>query len=553
MLRSLDIRDMLIIDRLSLDLGAGLNVLTGETGAGKSILLDSLGFVLGWRGRAALVRDGAAQGEVTAEFRIGVDHPARTVLRDAGIEADDDELLLRRVNTADGRKTAWVNGTRVSGDVLRALSDTLLELHGQHDDKGLLDARVHRDLLDAFASIDLSEVRAAWTGLGQARRALRDAEARIEAVKAEEDFLRHAVAEFDALDPQPGEEADLDARRRMMQGAGRVREDVAKALQAIGPNGAEALMTDATRWLEDASAEMDETLGPAVDALGRAMAELGEAQSRVEGALDALDFDPHELENVEERLFAIRALARKHGVLADDLAGFGADLRSRLDLLDASASEIDALEARLKSASAGYKAAADAVGAQRREAATRLDRAMAAELAPLRMERAVFTTRISAGNAGPTGHDDVAFEVATNPGAPAGALNKIASGGELSRFLLALKVCLVGGESGRTLIFDEIDRGVGGATADAVGRRLKALAEQGQVLVVTHSPQVAALGAHHWRVEKRIEEREGAEITVSRVLPVAEGERVDELARMLAGDTVTDAARAAAQALLDAA
>ncbi|WP_299840918.1 DNA repair protein RecN [uncultured Jannaschia sp.] len=549
MLRSLDIRDMLIIDRLSLEFGAGLNVLTGETGAGKSILLDSLGFVLGWRGRAELVRQGAAQGEVTAAFDLPQDHAAREVLDRHGLGAEDDELLLRRINTPDGRKTAWVNGTRVSGEVLRALSDTLLELHGQHDDRGLLDVNGHRALLDAFAGADPSAVRRAWSGLAAARRALREAEAQRDAARAEEDFLRHAVDELERLDPKPREEEELDTRRRVMHGAERIREDVAKALQAIGPQGAEGQMMDATRWLDGAAEGAGETLNDALEALNRAMIELGEAQAGVESCLDALTFDPSELEAAEERLFAIRALARKHGVFADDLPALAIELRGRLDLLDASEGGLARLAQAEKAAAAEYDAAAAELSDLRRAAATRLDAAMQAELAPLRMERATFTTKVADAAAGPDGADTVAFEVATNPGAPSGPLDKIASGGELSRFLLALKVCLTGGDRSRTLIFDEIDRGVGGATADAVGRRLKALADGGQVLVVTHSPQVAALGAHHWRVEKKV----ANDATLSTVTPVAATDRIDEIARMLAGDSITDAARGAARALLDAA
>lgn len=549
MLRTLDIRDMLIIDRLSLDFGGGLNVLTGETGAGKSILLDSLGFVLGWRGRAELVRQGAKQGEVTAAFDLPKGHPARAVLADYEIDAEDGELILRRVNTRDGRKTAWVNGTRVTGEVLRALSDTLLELHGQHDDRGLLDVRGHRLLLDAFAGADTSAVRTAWAALSSTRRALSDAEAKVEEARAEEDFLRYAVEEFDKLRPEAGEDGDLDARRRMMQGAEKIRADVRRAAEALGASGAEGQMMDATRWLDGALDQAGEALAPALDALGRAMVELGEAQQGVETCLDALTFDAQELEETEERLFAIRAIARKHGVAPDDLPEFADGLRDRLSLLDASGGGIAKLRVAMETARADYDAAAGALTDLRAEASERLDRAMAGELAPLKMDRATFTTNVTRGAAGPDGWDDVSFEVATNPGAPSGPLDKIASGGELSRFLLALKVCLTGGDRSLTLIFDEIDRGVGGATADAVGRRLKVLAEGGQVLVVTHSPQVAALGAHHWRVEKRVE----GEVTTSTVVPVAQSKRVDEIARMLAGDTVTDAARGAAQALLDAA
>ena len=478
MLRGLDIRDMLIIDRLELEFQPGLNVLTGETGAGKSILLDSLGFVLGWRGRADLVRQGADQGEVTASFDLPEGHAAHRVLEEAGLPGGP-ELLLRRVNTADGRKTAWINDRRASGEVLRALSETLIELHGQHDDRGLLNPRGHLALLDAYmARPDLiAATRDAWRARREAHRALDQARAALEEVKAEEDFLRHAVGELDKLDPQPGEDEALDARRRLMQSASKVREDITRAAQALGGDGAEGLMTDALRRLEDASDHAGDRLEAALAALSRALTELGEASDGVERALDELDFDPMELEQTEERLFAIRALSRKHGIVADDLPAFAETLRERLARLDGGADNLAALEKSAKAAAAAYDAA---------------------------------------------------------------------SGGELSRFLLALKVCLRGERADATMIFDEIDRGVGGATADAVGRRLAGLADGGQVLVVTHSPQVAALGAHHWRVAKRVEDG----MTLSTVTPLAEDERVDEIARMLSGDRITPEARAAALSLL---
>ena len=547
MLRSLDIRDMLIIDRLSLAFQPGLNVLTGETGAGKSILLDSLGFVLGWRGRAELVRAGAEKGEVVAVFALPPGHAARAVLEEYEIEAED-ELILRRVNHADGRKTAWANDRRVSGEVLRALSDRLVELHGQHDDRGLLNPRGHRQMLDSFASLDLAPARAAWSALGTARKALTQAEAALEAVRAEEDFLRHAVGELDKLNPEPGEEATLDARRRAMQGAEKIRTEVSRAHGVISEQGAEALLLEALRRMEGAADHASGALEAPIAALNRALMELSEAQSGVESCLRGLDFNPAELEALEERLFAIRALARKHGVLPDDLGTFAEGLRKRLEALDGGEKNIAGLRRALNLAEDAYQAEAERLTAARNAAAKRLDAAMAAELAPLKMERASFVTQVTAGEAGPEGADAVAFTVATNPGAPSGPLNKIASGGELSRFLLALKVCLTGDTPGVTMIFDEIDRGVGGATADAVGRRLKALSDQAQVLVVTHSPQVAALGAHHWRVEKRVT----AGMTTSTVVPLSEPERVEEIGRMLAGDTVSDAARAAARALLDA-
>jgi DNA repair protein RecN (Recombination protein N) len=546
MLRALDIRDILIIDHLELYFQPGLNVLTGETGAGKSILLDSLGFVLGWRGRAELVRQGAKQGEVVAEFDLAEDHPAHRVLEEAGLPAGR-ELILRRVNTSEGRKTAWVNDRRCSGEVLRALSETLVELHGQHDDRGLLDPKGHRGLLDAFAGAEqaLAATRSAWSDMARARKTVEATRAALDAVKAEEEFLRHAVAELDKLAPEPGEDEALDARRRQMQGAERIRGDIARA-HALLSEGADPALGEAQRWLEGVTGADEASLDEPLAALSRAMIELADAQDGVERVLESLDFNPADLEACEERLFAIRAMARKHDVLPDDLSVHADALRAKLAALDAGDQDLADQETALREAEDRYAKAAEALSDLRRKQASALDTAVMAELAPLKMERAVFETRIAKGQAGPDGQDDVAFTVATNPGAPAGPLNKIASGGELSRFLLALKVCLRGDEQDKTLIFDEIDRGVGGATADAVGRRLKSLAEGGQVLVVTHSPQVAAQGAHHWRVQKRV--MEGS--TLSEVVPLSEAERVDEIARMVSGDTITKEARAAAGALL---
>ncbi len=548
MLRGLDIRDMLIIDRLELDFQPGLNVLTGETGAGKSILLDALGFVLGWRGRAELVRQGAEQGEVTASFALTSDHPACAVLDEAGIQWEE-ELILRRVNSKDGRKTAWVNDRRVSGEVLRQLSETLVELHGQHDDRGLLNPRGHRQMLDSFGGLDedVAAVKQAWRALAVAKTALVQAQSQVEEVRAEEDYLRHAVSELDALAPEEGEEASLDTQRRLMQASERIRSDISKAAEALGLNGAEGMIGDASRWLQGVADDAEGRLDAPLTALEQVLMALDDAQRGVSDCLDALSFNPHELEYVEERLFAIRGLARKHGVLPDDLAGFADDLRGRLARLDESASDLSSLAKAQDAAEQVYQGLAAALSEKRKASAQALDQAMAKELAPLKMERAVFATAVSITDPGPDGVDDVSFTVATNPGAPAGPLNKIASGGELSRFLLALKVCLTQSVQGVTMIFDEIDRGVGGATADAVGRRLAELAEGGQVLVVTHSPQVAALGAHHWRVEKR----QTAQETLSTVTKLDDPARVDEVARMLSGDRITQAAKDAADALIN--
>lgn len=548
MLRGLDIRDMLIIDHLSLEFSSGLNVLTGETGAGKSILLDSLGFVLGWRGRADLVRSGQDQGEVSAWFDLGPSHPARAVLQEAGIPIED-ELILRRVNTRDGRKTAWINDRRVSGEVLRAVSEHLVELHGQHDDRGLLDPKGHRDLLDTFGGHDdmLTTVSAAYRALRAAEKDLRTAESAQEELRAEEEFLRHAVDEFQELAPEVGEEAELDSCRRLMQGAEKIRAHIAHAAQALGREGAEGMMSDAMRWLDGAADAAEGRLEEPLAALSRAMVELDDAAQGVEACLDALEFNPHDLELAEERLFAIRALARKHTVAPDELPTLAQDLIAKLDLLDMGAGGLKELNAAVAAAQAAYDEAAGVLSRARKSAAQALDLAMGAELAPLKMERAVFTTQVKDADPSATGVDQLDFVVATNPGGPAGPLAKIASGGELSRFLLALKVCLSRAGAQNTMIFDEIDRGVGGATADAVGRRLSRLAQDAQVLVVTHSPQVAALGDRHFQVAKQ----QSADMTLSRVDLLSDTARVNEIARMISGDTITTEARAAARTLIE--
>ena len=547
MLRALTIDDMLLIRHLDLEFEPGLNVLTGETGAGKSILLDSLGFVLGWRGRGGVLRKGAESGEVTAVFDLSPDHPARRVLDEAGLAAGD-ELILRRRVRGDGRKQGFVNDRRVGAETLRELGAVLIELHGQRDDRGLMNARGHRALLDAFAGngARLTACRAAWESLNEAEAALQARREELAALERDRDFLGHAVDELDEFAPQPGEDAALDSRRRMMKSAGRIREGILRAAEALGGEGAEGRVTDALRWLQDAEEAAGGRLSSPLAALARGLDELAEAQRGVAECLEALDFDPRELEAVEERLFALRALARKHGTLPDDLGALADDLRARLAALEGGERDLEALEAEVTQARKGWEAAADDLRQAREEAARRLDAAMAGELAPLRMERARFVTEIAEAPPGPEGRDSVRFTVATNPGTAPGPLDRIASGGELSRFMLALRVCLLEAGGGRVMIFDEIDRGVGGATADAVGRRLAALGQGGQVLVVTHSPQVAARGAHHFRVEKA---PAGGE-TLTTVAPVAGESRVDEIARMLSGDRITEPARAAARALL---
>lgn len=542
MLRALSIRDILLIERLELTLTPGLNVLTGETGAGKSILLDCLGLVLGWRGRADLVRAGAELGEVSAEFEIGPDHPAWAVLEEAG-HGRDDTLILRRIVRPDGRKQGYVNDRRVSGGLLQALSATLVELHGQRDERGLLDIQTHRDLLDRFGATDAGPVRAAWQARHRCRRALEQAQTEAEAAARDADYLRHAVAELDAFGPEAGEDDQLDAKRRALQAAHKIGEDVIRATQDMG--AASGLVADALRRLERAAGPAEGALDDALAGLAQALDMVSDAEGEVARANDRLDRDPAALETCEERLFALRALARKHSVQPDDLAEYAEKLTARLRLVDAAAAELGPLAEAVRAADAAYETAASGLSAARAAAAAALDAAMAEELPPLKLERAQFVTRLAKADPGPTGHDQVQFEAATNPGTPPGLLGKVASGGELSRFLLALKVCLAGTDP-VTMIFDEIDQGVGGATADAVGRRLARLAASGQLLVVTHAPQVAARADHHLLVQKTAQD----DTARTSLVALDHAARVAELARMLAGERITPAARAAAEALL---
>ncbi len=494
-----------------------------------------------------MVRDGANRGEVTSVFDLAPGHPARNVLTEAGL-SDPDELILRRVCVRDGRNTSYVNDRRVSGEVLRALSECLVEIHGQHDDRGLLNPRCHLDMLDAFADAETQreETRNYWRELIAAEREIEEARVGLEAVKVEEEYLRYSVDELGVLDPQPGEEAELDQQRRLMRAAERIRADVGKAYESLGTNGAEGMIADAIRWLESVIDQAEGRLDEPVAALSRALTELGEAEHGVRKVMEELSQAPTELERVEERLFAIRAAARKHGVPPDSLGEFTEEIRNRLAAIDSSADRLGALVRKKSDVQARYDCAAQALSQRRAEAAAILDRAMKDELTPLRLDGARFQTGITPTKPGPQGWDAAAFSVSPNPGAASGPIQNIASGGELSRFLLALKVCLTRRATGLTMIFDEIDRGVGGATADAIGRRLSALAGRAQILVVTHSPQIAARARHHWLVSKRVEDG----VTFSGVSRIDGAERVDELARMLAGNRITGEAREAAKALL---
>ena len=554
MLISLAIRDIVLIEALELDFGPGLTVLTGETGAGKSILLDALGFALGRRAARHLVRAGRPEGTVTAAFAPGPDHPVHALLAELGLPAGP-ELILRRVAAADGPSRAFVNDSRVGAEALQRIGAMLVEVHGQHDDRSLLDPRAHRPLLDAFAGLEaqVTALRTLWAARQGAARALEEAQAATARAEADADYLRHAADELDRLAPQPGEDAALDAERRLIRQAAGLTEEAGRAAALLSDGAAGALaeaLQRLTRLAGRTEGDAGRRLEATITAIDRTMVELAEAEAGLGQVLDALRFDPGRLEQVEERLFAIRALARKHATQPDDLPAFAAGLSARLAELDASGERLGTLRADADAAARAFDAAAAALTAARREAAAALDAAVTAELAPLRMEAARFLTEIAPGEPGPEGADAVRFTAAINPGAPAGPIDRIASGGELSRFLLALKVRLAGRSQGLTMIFDEIDRGVGGATADAVGRRLLRLARAGQVLVVTHSPQVAALGQTHLRIAKSSTESGGGAVTRTEVTPLDPAARNDEIARMRAGGRVTDAARSAAAALI---
>jgi DNA repair protein RecN (Recombination protein N) len=557
MLIGLSIRDIVLIDRLDLDFSGGLSVLTGETGAGKSILLDALSLALGARGEGGLVRHGATQGQVSAIFDVSERHPARVIAEAAGIETGG-EIILRRVQFADGRSRAFVNDQAASVQVLRAIGQALVEIHGQHADRAMIDPATHRALVDGFAgldteAIDLARLHSLWRA---AEKAALDAETRLAASRKEADFLRHAAAELDTLSPETGEEEALANRRQAMMGAERTIADLRDALDLIsGESAPGATILSALRRIERRRENGGEALGGALVALEAALSALDEAQYGLEAALRASEFEPRELERVEERLFALRAAARKYQVPVHDLAALAARYAADLDLLDHGEADLARLRAHAREAEALLRLKSVALSQKRRHAAGALDAAIGAELPPLKLERARFSTEIESDpeRLEATGIDRVEFHVATNPGTRPGPMMKIASGGELARFMLALKVALADRGSAPTLVFDEIDTGVGGAVADAIGARLARLSERVQVLAVTHAPQVAARAAHHFQIAKGDIAGDGVAIRVAtRVSRLDAGARREEIARMLSGAAITDEARAAAQRLLEA-
>jgi DNA repair protein RecN (Recombination protein N) len=550
MLRQLSIHNVVLVERLDLEFEPGLGVLTGETGAGKSILLDALGLALGARADTGLVRSGQEGASVSAELELERSHPAHGMLAEQGIEPEPGEaLIIRRTLKSDGGSRAFVAGTSVPAGLLRDVGALAVEIHGQHDDRGLLNPKGHRALLDSFGRLDTAVVASAWAEVTRIEADLGQARARAAAAERDRQWLEHASAEIEKLAPEEGEESKLAEERAAMQAGVKAGESLTGLDELLGGSeGALAQLRQTARRIERAAADHP-LLGEALAALDRALIEASEAEDRIARAADALAFDPARLEQVEARLFDIRALARKHRVEPDALAALGNEMREQLSAIEAGGERIAELDRQLVEARGIYTAAADALSRQRHEAAARLDAAVASELAPLKLDAARFRTSIAPAEAGPGGTDRVEFEVSTNPGAPFGPLTRIASGGEMSRFILALKVALAEAGTAATMIFDEIDRGVGGAVASAIGERLARLAETSQVLVVTHSPQVAARASHHYRIEKS----HGPDGTRTHVRKLDAEERREEIARMLSGASVTEEARAQASRLLDAA
>ena len=552
MLSRLSIRDIVLIDRLDIDFADGLAVLTGETGAGKSILLDAFALALGARGDQALVRQGAEHGQVIASFGLARKHPARAVLKANDIAADD-ELILRRTQFADGRTRAFINDQPVSVQILKQLGEALVEIHGQHDDRALTDAATHRRLLDAFGALegDAAAVEALWQARREAQARAEAHRAEVERARREGDYLHHAVEELEKLAPKTGEEIALADRRALMMQAEKVAEDLREAHEVIaGGNSSVPAFSGIIRRLERRVSQAPQLIEPAVKSLDAALNALEETRAHLEAALRAADYDPAELERIEERLFALRAAGRQYNVPVDELAGLGLRLKADVALIDAGEDRLRALEAAATQADAAYRAAAGALSKARLKAGDALDKAVNAELKPLKLERAKFSTEIASDEAaaGPNGIDKVEFWVQTNPGTRPGPLMKVASGGELARFLLALKVVLADRGSAPTLVFDEIDTGVGGAVADAIGVRLARLTKGVQVLAVTHAPQVAARADRHYLISKDALEK--GKRVATRVTEVAKERRRDEIARMLAGAEITNEARAAAERLI---
>lgn len=552
MLNALSVRNIVLIDQLDIAFDAGLTAMTGETGAGKSILLDALTLALGGRGDSSLVRTGAESGQVVAVLQLPAEHPARLLLRENAI-ADDDEVILRRVQFADGKTRAFINDQPVSAGLLQSVGRLVVEIHGQHDDRALIDAATHRALLDAFGGLEaeVEAVRDAHATLAAAEAAVAEQQAMIAEARAREDYARHMVEELTDLAPEAGEEEALSARRQRLMQLEKAAQEVVEADEILnGPTAPGSVLAGLMRRLirkADAGAAVFQ---PLVEALDKSLEALDGTSDALEALKREMAFDPSDLERVEERLFALRAAARKHSVHADELAAVLARYKSEIEMLETGEEELKARAKAAKAAAKTYKTAAKKLSRSREKLARELESTVEAELPDLKLgaarfivERQVDESRVSS-----SGYDQIAFHVQTNPGTAAGPLIKVASGGELSRFLLALKVALADRGSAPVLIFDEIDAGVGGAVADAIGRRLGRLSERVQVVSVTHAPQVAARARSHLLIEKQAVEEGAFMRTHVRHLDAAA--RKEEVARMLAGAEITKEARAAAGKLI---
>jgi DNA repair protein RecN (Recombination protein N) len=553
MLCQLAIQDIVLIDRLTLSLGRGLTALTGETGAGKSILLDSLGLAVGGKADKSLVRQGAEKGSVAATFDVPEGHEAWALLEEGGLPTEDDTITLRRVQMSDGKSRAFINDQACSVGLLRAVGETLIEIHGQHQTLGFLNAAAHRGLLDQYAALtsDADRTAAAWRDLRELEKRLEAQMSAREQANREADYLRFVADELGQLAPLQHEEHELGEKRAVLMAAEKVSADLRAALNVLEEDGPARRLSTAAGQIERAAGRLgDEQAAPlkeAVTRLDAALSEFAEAREAVMAAAEAFVQDPDELERTEERLFALRAAGRKYSRDANSLSRYLEEVREQLDTLDQGESAFGALQADLVAARKTYERLAAELSVRRQRAAKRLGAAVKGELAPLKLAHATFSVDVDPrpDEPGPFGFDHIAFLVSTNPGAPLGPLASIASGGELSRFVLALKAVLAAKEARTVIIFDEVDSGVGGAVADAVGERLARIAAGSQVLVVTHSPQVAARGDLHWKVEKT-----GSRKSATSVRALDEAGRIEELARMLAGAEITEEARAAARSLL---
>lgn len=554
MLTALSVRNIVLIEQLDLSLGRGLCVLTGETGAGKSILLDALGLALGARGDGGLVRRGVDKGSVIAVFDLAFDHQAFPLIRAAGIESEG-ELILKRIQSADGRAQAFINDQPVSVGLLRELGQCLIEIHGQHDARGLMDTATHRAILDLYGGHkpDLARVQDNYHSLAAAKKVLAVHQDHLARVRAEEDYIRHALGELQALDPQTDEETALADKRSLMMSAEKIVTDLQEALAALGgEHGMDQRLNAAQRRLVRVNEAARSKLEPITNLLDKVLVEANEAHSAISQLISDMRYDTAELERTEERLFALRAAARKYNVPVEKLPVLRDDFASRVSALTKDEDRLAQLQQACVEAQAAYDAAARTLSKKRSRAAQKIDLAVMKELPPLKLEKATFITRLETAQAlgGPEGVDKVTFHVATNPGTEPAPLSRIASGGELARFMLALRVVLAQNDETATFVFDEIDAGVSGAVAEAVGVRLARLAEAGQVLVVTHSPQVAARGDHHFRIDKR-SDSSAKDAPVKTLINQLDGPgRREEIARMLSGARVTDEARAAADQLM---